>query len=102
MGNRGGVAGMWSLPPLLLLLEHSLGLRGPVKGRGCRMRAPGEAPDPWSFIATGLTRDGKGCWMGDGVREMGGGRGALRGIGPSGCAFSSPTGPGGEDAKGQR
>lgn len=43
---------MWSLPPLLLLLEHSLGLRGPVKGRGCRMRAPGEAPDPWSFIAT--------------------------------------------------
>lgn len=52
MGNRGGVAGMWSLPPLLLLLEHSLGLQGPVKGRGCRMRAPGEAPDPWSFIAT--------------------------------------------------
>lgn len=46
MGNRGGVTGMWSLPPLLLLLEHSLGLRGPVKDQRCRMRAHGEAPDP--------------------------------------------------------
>lgn len=31
MGNQGGVSGMWSLPPLLLFLEHSLAAPTPLE-----------------------------------------------------------------------